>query len=98
VCPQAEMILIVRGYLSIHIYAVKMKVKNQNLVQIGLQIRQLRESKAVSQEGFAGEVGLDRTYMGGVERGESIGVKSRQRTSAKKTKTRYRYIDICCLK
>jgi len=39
-------------------------------VKLGLQIRNLRKTKGFSQEDFAAEVGLDRSYMGGVERGE----------------------------
>lgn len=30
----------------------------------------MRKSRGFSQEGFAHEVGLDRTYIGGIERGE----------------------------
>lgn len=47
-----------------------MKKNNRNLVKLGLQIRNLRKLKGFSQENFAAEVGLDRSYMGGVERGE----------------------------
>lgn len=36
----------------------------------GLKVRSLRQSKGLSQEALAAEAGLDRTYMGGVERGE----------------------------
>ena len=39
-------------------------------MKIGKRIRELRKAKGFSQEGFAYEVGLDRTYMGSVERGE----------------------------
>ena len=37
---------------------------------MGKRIRELRTERGYSQEGFAYEVGLDRTYMGSVERGE----------------------------
>jgi len=40
------------------------------LEQFGNNIRELRRNKGFSQEGFADAVGLHRTYMGGVERGE----------------------------
>ena len=40
------------------------------LKRFGERVRQLRKAKGFSQEGFAAECGLDRTYMGGVERGE----------------------------
>ena len=48
----------------------KKRTKKQNLVKLGQQIRNLRKTKGFSQEDFAAEVGLDRSYMGGVERGE----------------------------
>lgn len=47
-----------------------MKKKHPALVKLGSRIRELRIKKGFSQEDFAAEVGLDRTYMGGVERGE----------------------------
>lgn len=47
-----------------------MKKKHPALIKLGQRIRELREEKGFSQENFAYEVGLDRTYMGGVERGE----------------------------
>jgi transcriptional regulator with XRE-family HTH domain len=36
----------------------------------GNRVRQLRKKRSWSQEEFARRVGLDRSYMGGVERGE----------------------------
>ena len=36
----------------------------------GQRVRQLRKLRGWSQEVFAHQVGLDRSYMGGVERGE----------------------------
>lgn len=47
-----------------------MRKKHPSLVKLGTRIRELRKDKGFSQENFAAEVGLDRTYMGGVERGE----------------------------
>ncbi len=47
-----------------------MRKKNPALLKIGTRIRELRKSKGFSQEEFAHEIGLDRTYMGSVERGE----------------------------
>jgi len=40
------------------------------LISFGQRIRQLRMKKGLTQEGLANEAGLDRSYMGGVERGE----------------------------
>ena len=36
----------------------------------GARVRELRKQRGFSQEDFAHRVGLDRSYMGGVERGE----------------------------
>ncbi len=47
-----------------------MRKKHPVLIKIGERIRELRKEKGYSQESFACEVGLDRTYMGSVERGE----------------------------
>ncbi|MHB1947062.1 MAG: helix-turn-helix domain-containing protein [Gammaproteobacteria bacterium] len=47
-----------------------MRKKHLALIKIGKRIRDLRKARGFSQEGFAYEVGLDRTYMGSVERGE----------------------------
>lgn len=47
-----------------------MRRKHPALVKLGKRIRELRKEKGFSQENFAYEVGLDRTYMGSVERGE----------------------------
>ncbi len=40
------------------------------LVKLGGHIRQLRREKGYSQEGFAAAAGIDRSYMGAIERGE----------------------------
>ncbi len=40
------------------------------LRKFGDQVRKLRSGAGFSQEAFAEECGLDRTYMGGIERGE----------------------------
>ncbi|MHB8192629.1 MAG: helix-turn-helix domain-containing protein [Bellilinea sp.] len=44
--------------------------KNTKLVAVGERIRSLRLEKGLTQEEFALLVGLDRSYFGGVERGE----------------------------
>ncbi len=36
----------------------------------GRRMRQLRKARGWSQEKFAHQIGLDRSYIGGVERGE----------------------------
>jgi transcriptional regulator with XRE-family HTH domain len=40
------------------------------LILLGARIRELRKARGLSQEAFAAECGLDRTYVGGIERGE----------------------------
>ena len=47
-----------------------MTQRHPNLIKIGKLIREARKQKGYSQEGFAAEAGLGRTYMGRVERGE----------------------------
>jgi transcriptional regulator with XRE-family HTH domain len=37
---------------------------------VGRNLRAYREAKKLSQEAFADELGVHRTYMGGMERGE----------------------------
>lgn len=41
-----------------------------NLEKVGLNIKQARKDKEMSQESLALAAGLDRSYVGGVERGE----------------------------
>jgi transcriptional regulator with XRE-family HTH domain len=40
------------------------------LKRLGARVRDARRDKDMSQEGLALEAGLDRSYVGGVERGE----------------------------
>jgi len=40
------------------------------LTRFGRRLRQLRTEQGYSQESFAHQCGLDRTYVGGIERGE----------------------------
>ena len=40
------------------------------LVRFGRRVRELRKEQGYSQEGFAHACELDRTYIGGIERGE----------------------------
>ncbi|QDU21734.1 helix-turn-helix domain-containing protein [Urbifossiella limnaea] len=39
-------------------------------VLFGRRVRQLRRAKGVSQEAFAHEIQIDRSYFGSIERGE----------------------------
>lgn len=51
-----------------------MSMSEQNFTKhlhiVGSEIRRLRSEQKLSQEAFADVCGLDRTYVGGVERGE----------------------------
>lgn len=44
--------------------------KHPQLVALGKQIRALRDEYGYSQDSFAIEAGLDRSYYGSIERGE----------------------------
>ena len=44
--------------------------RHPDLVSVGRRFRALREARGWSQEAFAHHCGLDRTYYGGIERGE----------------------------
>lgn len=47
---------------------------------VGRNLRAYREVKGLSQEAFADELGVHRTYMGGIERGErNLTLKSLER-------------------
>ncbi len=47
---------------------------------MGRSLRAYREDKGLSQEAFADELGVHRTYMGGIERGErNLTLKSLER-------------------
>jgi transcriptional regulator with XRE-family HTH domain len=47
------------------------------LVLFGSRIRELRHAAELSQEAFADKCGLDRTYIGGIERGErNLGLRN----------------------
>ena len=43
---------------------------DDTLARFGRKVRKLRQAKGLSQEAFAAECGMDRTYIGGIERGE----------------------------
>jgi transcriptional regulator with XRE-family HTH domain len=44
--------------------------KNKHLIELGDQIRQVRKAKGFSQEQLALHAEIDRSYVGGIERGE----------------------------
>jgi len=53
------------------------------LKAFGERVRKLRLAKQWSQEAFAHECELDRTYMGGIERGErNVALRNIQRIAA----------------
>jgi len=45
-------------------------MKDPRLVAFGERVRQLRKEKGLSQEAFADLAGIDRSYMGHIERGD----------------------------
>ena len=45
-------------------------MRNDRVQQFGERVRHLRQKAKLSQEELAARVGIHRTYMGGVERGE----------------------------
>ena len=45
-------------------------LKNPRVVEFGRNIRRIRKERQLSQEGLAAVAGIDRGYMGHVERGE----------------------------
>lgn len=47
-----------------------MRQQQDILCRFGARVRKLRLSKGYSQEAFATKCDLDRTYIGGIERGE----------------------------
>ena len=47
-----------------------MKSEERILRKFGARVRELRKEQGLSQEGLAEKCGLDRTYVGGIERGE----------------------------
>lgn len=65
------MLLIGRGPKVINVCSlVRMKQTDDILIRFGQRIRDLRKKRGFSQEAFAAACGMDRTYMGGIERGE----------------------------
>lgn len=69
---QNEMLLIVRGsILIVNIPIVRMGKRTADILErFGQRVRELRKAQGYSQETFAAACVLDRTYIGGIERGE----------------------------
>ncbi|BCM94490.1 hypothetical protein IAD21_06397 (plasmid) [Abditibacteriota bacterium] len=44
--------------------------RSEALVALGQQIRKVRQGRGISQEDFAAQAGIARSYYGGIERGE----------------------------
>jgi transcriptional regulator with XRE-family HTH domain len=52
--------------------------------QVGHNLRAYREARGLSQEAFADVLGVHRTYMGGIERGErNLTLKSLERLASR---------------
>lgn len=69
------MVLIVRGLIVlvkrlISVPTRYLRLVDDTLIQFGLRVRDARKTKGLSQEELADLCGLDRSYVGGVERGE----------------------------
>ena len=45
-------------------------MRDKQLTDFGKAVRELRKEKGLSQEAFADLAGIDRSYMGHIERGE----------------------------
>ena len=45
-------------------------MRDQRLIDFGIKVRSLRKAKGLSQEAMANLAGIDRSYMGQIERGE----------------------------
>jgi ribosome-binding protein aMBF1 (putative translation factor) len=66
-CADDEYIL--WQYIRHSILLIRMKRKIDIRQRFGQRVRELRKAKSLSQEGFAAKCGIDRTYVGGIERG-----------------------------
>ncbi len=64
------MILIIRRLIINFIPFWEDESIENDCKKLGARLRQLRQEQGWSQETFAAEARLDRTYVGGIERGE----------------------------
>ena len=51
-------------------HSLLMKVKSELDIKVGNEIRRVRMQQNRSQEDFADDCGINRSYMGNIERGE----------------------------
>jgi len=64
-------LLIVRGHIDAKSGLLCAMVDRRDVLKrFGVRVRELRAARGFSQESFAAHCGLDRTYVGGIERGE----------------------------
>lgn len=49
-----------------------MEKKSELAVKFGAEVRRIRQEQGRSQESFADDCGIHRTYMGNIERGEKV--------------------------
>ena len=50
--------------------AVNVMTTDERMVAFGKRVREVRKAKGISQEKLAEMAGIDRSYMGNIERGE----------------------------
>lgn len=70
VCAGLKWGIIVGGIIVITQISLLCLKKNKHLVELGNQIREARKAKGLSQEQLAYTAEVDRSYVGGIERGE----------------------------
>jgi DNA-binding XRE family transcriptional regulator len=69
VCGPLKMSIIVRGLIVIILSRLSI-VKQNSLKTLGLRLREKRKALGWTQEDLADNAGIDRSYIGGVERGQ----------------------------
>lgn len=52
------------------VFYAELFMRDPRLVAFGARVRALRKEKGLSQEGLSNLAGIDRSYMGQIERGE----------------------------